>query len=245
MKIQVASDLHLEFPINREFLLANPIEPTGDILVLAGDIANAQGTENKEYQEIVKTWQGQFDHIIQIDGNHDYYRGTISRASLKYKTDLASNHVKLNNEVVIKDNVRFICTTLWSNALNYSVDYIADFSAIRGYTPEKNRKIHDDCVEWLEDQLKLDWDGPTIVVTHHLPSEQCVDPMFKGSPLNCCFASDQEYLMEQYQIDYWIYGHTHFHQDFTIGDTHLLCNPLGYVHVGENGDFRRDFTFDV
>ena len=39
MKIQYASDLHLEFADNRDYIEMGGIQPVGDILVLAGDIS--------------------------------------------------------------------------------------------------------------------------------------------------------------------------------------------------------------
>lgn len=36
MRLQYASDLHLEIPANRDFVLAGAIEPEADYLLLAG-----------------------------------------------------------------------------------------------------------------------------------------------------------------------------------------------------------------
>jgi Icc-related predicted phosphoesterase len=68
----------------------------------------------------------------------------------------------------------------------------------------------------------------SIVVTHHLPSNVCIAPQFKGSNLNRFFVSDQTRLIEEKKPKLWVYGHTHLPYDGLLGETRLICNPFGY-----------------
>ena len=43
MKIQYASDLHLEFAENSSYIKHNPLKVTGDILILAGEYSLSWG----------------------------------------------------------------------------------------------------------------------------------------------------------------------------------------------------------
>ncbi len=56
MKIQYASDLHLEFHENSRWLKDNPLLPVGDILVLAGDIGYL-GDENYNRHPFWDWWK--------------------------------------------------------------------------------------------------------------------------------------------------------------------------------------------
>ena len=71
MKIQYASDLHLEFEENRDFLASNPIKVAGDILVLAGDICPLIV---QECAEAFWDWcEKHYDRILITPGNHEFY----------------------------------------------------------------------------------------------------------------------------------------------------------------------------
>ena len=73
MKIQYASDLHLEFADNWRFLKENPLQVTGDILVLAGDIGYL-GDENYSKHPFWDWASENYQQVIACMGNHEFYK---------------------------------------------------------------------------------------------------------------------------------------------------------------------------
>ena len=73
MKIQYASDLHLEFADNWSYLKENSLQVTGDILVLAGDIGYL-GDENYSKHPFWDWASENYQHVIVCMGNHEFYK---------------------------------------------------------------------------------------------------------------------------------------------------------------------------
>lgn len=241
MIIQYASDLHLEFSQNKKLLLENPLQPVGDILILAGDIVPFGSVE--EHADFFNYIADHFQTTFWIPGNHEYYYYDLATKSGILHEAIRSNVFLVNNISVISRNVRFIFSTMWSKitiAHQYAIERgMNDFRLIsykgRRFSTQDFNRLHEESMLFIRESLETKVSEQTIVVTHHVPTFMNYPPMFKGDALNDAFAVELFGLIEAIGPAYWIYGHHHYNQpDFEIGSTILSSNQLGYVQNQEH-----------
>jgi predicted phosphodiesterase len=243
MQLRVVSDLHMEFNGHYDF------EPDSTYLI-PGDIAPITTLMQylKEIPSNVK--------IIFIAGNHEFYNHNIDGGY-----DTLRNFAEENeNLTFLQDNfitlegdqgkLNIYGTTLWTDlkSTQFPQDYLCgygsqrmnDFRTIRTklgiFTPMDSVRLHNKSKELLETFLLEHSGEKNIVMTHHLPSFQSVSKEFEGSTLNYFFASSLDDFILKHKPEVWIHGHTHDLKDYFIGNTRILCNPVGYPN--ENNDFR-------
>ncbi|WP_053191446.1 MULTISPECIES: metallophosphoesterase [Pseudomonas] len=229
MKIQIYSDLH------NEFSLFNPPPSGADLVVLAGDIDTK--TRGVKWANEVFTCP-----VIYVSGNHEFYGGHIDHTLRKMREAAASHVHVLDNEALIWKQTRFLCTTSWTGysstgnavaATRLCWDRMNDFRAIRAGTNFR-RLRPDDLVsrnkiahKWLSQELAKQFDGKTVVVTHHAPLMSCLDVDEQGTHLDAAYANDWSPLFDN-EIDLWIFGHTHHAVDLKFKGARVISNPKGY-----------------
>ena len=255
MHLQIASDLHLEFPENRNYMASNPLQVAGDILLLAGDIAPLIDIDR--YTDFFDLVADSYEQTYWVPGNHEYYDFDIANRSGTFRESIRSNVTLLNNCTIELDKTRLHFTTLWSNISKHKARYIErgmmDFRVIRDegkrLSIEKYNQMHSESMAFLDSALKAEQNNPArnIIVSHHVPTFQHYPKQYLESVLNEAFATDLDAFIEDSGADYWVYGHHHdITADFNIGKTKLVTNQLGYVHHNEHREFNagRVVSFD-
>lgn len=265
MIIRPMSDIHLEFDGTSPWYMP-VIEGEKDMtLILAGDITAKHNywknnPERDTYTPWIKDVCARHKNVIYIKGNHEDYAGDLCATERYWKavSDNIENLHFLNRDVVVIDGVRFLGCTLWTDlspVQETMSGQMNDFDEIwvdeKFFTVQDWKMEHSACRYFLDTEIEKDFDGETVVVTHHCPSFQSIHEKYAGEAFNPFYASSLEKYMWYFPIKYWIHGHTHESMDYMVGDeiqsTRVLCNPRGYNNDsgGLNTDFNPTLTFEV
>ena len=249
VKVQYASDLHIEFINNKKYLIDNPIKPIGEVLILAGDIGKLDNHFFANNDDIISYFSNNWKLVLIIPGNHEYYHifdyELINQPSLEIK--IKDNVWVVNNKTINYKDIYFICTTLWSHIPVqhgiYVSNRVSDFMAIKdgentSLTFDKFNKLYYQSVDFLKEELEKYKNEKIVVATHHGPTNKINHNDFKNSRINCAFISELGNLITNSNIKYWIYGHTHRNIDTKIENTKIVSNQLGYVDANEHKDFK-------
>lgn len=254
MKLQLASDLHLERDPGFR------LQPAAPTLVLAGDVGSYQpGSRLTEADWGLGRFARGWDQVIYVPGNHEYdgLPWPASRDRLR-ETAEALGLIWLDREVRVIDGVRFVGCTLWAD-FDLQVDprssmatqlkardkayraanfYLRRFSALEDGAPmlaERLRELALADQAWLRDALAQPFECKTVVVTHFAPSGRSADPRYGLTPGTAGFCSALDDLLPL--ADLWLHGHLHCPQDYRVGRCRVVANPLGYALKGEQAGF--------
>lgn len=247
MKLWILSDLHID--VNRRFPFELPTpHPAHDVVIVAGDICQglAEGVRFIVSQKL------NAKPVIYVGGNHEFY-GHDRHEELANGRAEATRHPNifvLERDSIAIDGVEFSGCTLWTDynyagaseqarAMHYAARRMSDhrlISAGKGaWSPEEAFSEHLDSRAWLSGQLAQSARNPRVVVTHHAPSRQSVQPRYRDDLLTAAFASDLDDLVAKATL--WVHGHLHASADYRLGGCRVVANPRGYVGIKEHRDF--------
>jgi predicted phosphodiesterase len=243
----------LEFKENASFLKHNPLEVVGDILILAGDICYL-GDQNFSRHPFWDWASENFKQVIVAMGNHEFYKFfDIATLYDGYKLQIRHNVATYYNAVIPIGDTDIIVSTLWSSIplkeAAYTEQFISDFKRIlfKGelLTFADFNHEHRLCLNFIKSAVSESKALHKIVVSHHVPSFKMLCSKFKDSKVNGAFTVELGDFIEASDIDFWIYGHSHYNIDVRIGNTLCISNQLGYVFHNEHHTFRKDAMIDV
>lgn len=240
MKVQLCSDIHLEYGDLSTSDFLDVILPCAPILILAGDVGNP-------FEEIYKNFlsfcASHFENVLLLSGNHEYYEFNMDVVNHQIATVSSqfSNMVFLNNKTWEWNNIKFIGTTLWShlpdNITNSELLCINDYKLIKGFSRVLSNLFLEQNVKFIQQNLECDPGQKCVVISHHAPSLQSISPDYKENNLSYCYCSDLEYMFHDFKnLKCWVHGHTHYNVEYKINNKTVYCN----CYRGSN--YKKDCT---
>jgi len=243
MRIEILSDLHLEFLTTeerQEFFDQYKAPPDVDVLVLAGDIF----TRAIAF-ECIEHFSESYKHVVFVAGNHEYYGSSPDRIhrGLTKASKRFENFHWLNRDRVVLEGVGFIGSTLWfaDSPDNYFWKHgMNDFRAILGFHKwvYKQNELN---VKYLTENVQAD----DIVISHHLPTYAAIDEGYRDNQLNRFYYTEMGNFMVDRRPAMWIHGHSHSSLQKKVGDTLVVRNPQGYYPNQRTLHNLKRLVFDI
>lgn len=224
-----------------------------DVVVLAGDIDVALDNSLRWVADRflgVPTIYVPGNHDFYVEaGDADQFTMHEMMARGRELADRLGVLLLMNDTAIIGDT-RFVGATLWTDFVSIGTghprskeheaagrngmnDYrrikrssTADPAKRKRVRPEDTIREHAISRVYIERILAEDHAGSTVVVTHHAPHPNSLDPRF--TQLNYCYASNLQLLIEETQPELWLHGHIHQAVDYEVGSTRIVSNPRGY-----------------
>lgn len=255
MRIQILSDVHFDHGHVPPKLSS---DASVDLIIVAGDISNGGYNIEKFFEYINLHTKVE---VLVVLGNHDYYsKNRTFEESVSFYKSVASYfdgiHV-LDREIFVKDGVRFLGTTLWTDYDDRrdevsSIVSMPCFRSIVKDSDEGSKRVFVDSTDIIDQYLmnvgflekNIDNSCKNVVITHHIPTFNYVNPKFGKSSINGAFCTDLNNMIMDKNPDIWICGHTHDHFTGQIGNCRIYCNPWGYPFEKSTG-YVQNFEVEI
>lgn len=254
MKLKLWSDLHLEFSGNKFKHIWTPSDEDKEVtLLLAGDIGVGTGA-----RFFVENLCKSFKHVLLVCGNHEFYKNDMTDIRKRWRIieEENPNFNFMDNEWRELDGVRFLGGTMWTSfndgdplvmaaahrTMNDYRQITKDGLTIR---PSTTMEEHDTFVDFLLKMFEVDFDGPTVVMTHHSPGN-IQRSAYDTSLANYAYFAEMEHMIGTHnKAKLWVHGHTHASADYMINETRVVCNPYGYKDYETNEHFNPNLILEV
>jgi Icc-related predicted phosphoesterase len=225
MEVDVASDLHLEFFSDQGSEFVASWVAGAPVLVLAGDVGNSHWwlEETRHLQTLCE----KYEHVLYVAGNHDYYGTELENGDARFREieSRIENFRFLEQEVMEIDGVKFAGTTLWfreDHKGRMYENWMNDFRLIINLKPWVYYRNQ------ASQNFLRELRGTDVVITHHMPSRFSVAEEFEDHVLNRYFLCEIDDVICDLRPKLWVHGHTHVPFDYQIGETRVVCHPMGY-----------------
>jgi Icc-related predicted phosphoesterase len=268
MRAWIFSDIHLR--IQEAAGLLRPFAiPEADVAVVAGDICDGVTGSLRWMGSVVRPHM----RVVAVLGNHEFFGYDLTGARRDAAQMAGDLGIDLLDDTAREiDGVRFVGGTLWTDfklfkdiggpaefderacmyeAKRSFADYdeiwateASDRRIARTLSPRDTVALHERTAAFLDQARQSAFSGSTVAVTHHAPYPRSVHQVFLDKATSAAYASDMGGLIEAWQPQMWVHGHTHMSFDYMVGETRIVCNPRGYAER-ENPSFRSSFLVDL